>query len=111
MHQNDLCPTCLRQPTSGGAFDVTVTNHHDLRTSLGTFHVSTKEGRFGWPAAGSRCWVAELLTDDPRLDEVGDAFAMTEHEALDALARAVRGYGIVGRVAAPVLALGSARRP
>ncbi len=93
MRPNDLRPTSLTLPTSGGGFDLTATNHHVLRTSLGTFHVSTTEGRFGWPVAGSRCWVAQLLADDPGLEEVGDGFAMTEREALDVLARAVRRYG------------------
>jgi hypothetical protein len=94
-------PTSLTLPTSGGGFDLTARNHHVLRTSFGTFHVSTTEGRFGWPAVGSRGWTAELLTDDPGLEEVRDAFGVTEREALDVLARAVRRFGVVGPVAAP----------
>ncbi len=45
--------------------------------------------------------MAQLSTDEPGLDEVGDAFGMSERGALDALARAVRRYGAVGPVAGP----------
>ncbi len=101
MRPNDLDPARLPLPTSGRGFDVTVTNLYVLRTHLGSFPVSVSEGRFGWPAAGGRCWVAQLTNDDPGLDEVGDAFGMSERGALDALARMVRRYGAVGPVAGP----------
>ena len=100
MQPNDLDSACLPVPTSARGFDVTVANPHVLRTHLGSFPVTVSEGRFGWPAVGGRCWVAQLSTDDPGLDEVGDAFGMTERDALDALARAVRRYGAVAPVAA-----------
>ncbi len=101
MRPNEDRSARLRPPTLGRGFALTARNHHDLRTSLGTLSVVTEQGRFGWPAAGSPCWVAQLRTDDLRLDEVGDAFALTEREALAVLARAVRRYGVVAPVATP----------
>ncbi len=97
MHTNASRHFPLRRPSAGGAFDATITHQLELTTSLGTFQVSTTEGRYGWPVAGSRCWLAQLHADDPGLEEVGDAFGMTESEALDVLARALVRYGGAAR--------------
>lgn len=97
MRSNDLAPARLPLPlpTPGRGFDVTATNRHVLHTHLGRVPASVSEGR---------CWVAQLHTDAPGLDEVGDAFGMTEREALDTLAWEVRRYGAVGPVAASAVA-------
>lgn len=104
VRSNDLAPARLPLPTPGRGFDVPATNRHVLHTHLGRVPASVSEGRFGWPSTGAVCWVAQLHTDAPGLDEVGDAFGMTEREALDTLAREVRRYGAVGPVAASAVA-------
>ncbi len=77
--------------TSASGSGVTATRRRLLHTRLGPLPVSVIEGPF--TAVGRRCWVAQLRSDDPRLDEVGDAVGMTEREALARLAVAVRRYG------------------
>ena len=62
-----------------------------LHTHLGRLPVSVREGRAG--AAGGRTWVAQLHSDLPEVEAVGDVVAATEREALAGLALAVRRYG------------------
>ena len=106
-----LCPTGTGR--AGPRADVTATKQQVLHTHLGRLPVSVREGRVG--ATGGRSWVAQLHSDLPEVEAVGDVVGATEREALAGLALAVRRYGarpadrhgVTGRIPRPRSGYGS----
>ena len=78
-------------PDAGAQVHAPAIKRRVLHTHLGRLPVSVREGRFG--AAGGSGWLAQLHSDLPEAEAVGDVVGATEGEALAGLALAVRRYG------------------